>query len=368
EYTLTGKLKRSSRPYFEGETVIWNTLEYDALDRVTRSIDADNAVLETSRDALTITLTDPRKHTTVKRADALGNVVQIVNEKGETLDFDFDAAGRLHAVTDSKGNVTQQEFDILDRRISLKDPNTGLNKTFYNGLNLPYRIEDAMGNVTLFFYDILGRKIRQEINANGESVVDKWHYDRDSKTLGILYSIEGSGFKEIYSFDKFNRRSLTETTIDGRTFVEGQTYDSRGRLKASLFASGLSIDNVYDEFTSTLISVKRTGKDKVYWNLVDAFADGQTKETTLGNGVNNRTVVNPKNGSIENSVTTDARGEILESRAYTYDLKGNVTSREDRLRNRSEIVTYDVLDRIETITDEKGKAVRVAYDELGNIR
>ncbi|RZA15574.1 MAG: hypothetical protein EOP10_26115, partial [Proteobacteria bacterium] len=367
EYTLTGKLKRASLPFFKGQQEHWNELHYDALDRLERTLGADGAELVAKRDGLAVTTLDPLGRKTTKYADASGNVERIVNEKGETLSFTYDALGRLEEVTDSKGNVTRQEYDILDRRTLLNDPSSGTTKTYYNGLNLPYKSQDALGTITQIFYDILGRKIRQEITTKTERIVDKWFYDKDDKTLGLLYAVEGNGFREEYSFDDLNRLERTSTTMDSRGFVQNQSYDEKGRLKRTLHASGLSISYEYDDRTGTLLGIKRDGKDKTYWTLVDSFADGVVKETVLANGVKTRTQQNPLNGSIRSFTVTNSKGEILESRGYDYDLKGNVTFREDRLHEKSETVIYDALDRMETVTDHEGKVVSLTYDEIGNI-
>ncbi|RYZ88408.1 MAG: hypothetical protein EOP04_09475, partial [Proteobacteria bacterium] len=368
EYTLTGKLKRSSLPYFDGQSVIWNEISYDSLDRAERMTGADGAELVTKRDGLEITTYDPLGHKTIKYANASGNVEKIVNEKGEPLLFTYDALGRLVEVKDPKENVTRQEYDILDRKTLSEDPNTGTTRTYYNGLNLPYKTIDDLGTVSLIFYDILGRKIRQEITTKTEQTIDKWYYDRDKKTLGLLYALEGSGYREDYFFDDKNRPERTATTIDGRSFIQSQSYDNKGRLKRALHASGLSIIHNYDERTGTLLGVKREGKDKSYWTLLDSYADGVIKETLLSNGVKTQTEQNLLNGSIQSFVVKNVRGEIVESRGYGYDIKGNVTFREDRLHGKSETVTYDALDRMETVTDHLGKTVSLAYDELGNIR
>lgn len=366
-YLPNGLLEKESLPFFDdGSDIQWQTNSYDELGRLVEVKRADGSSESSVERDNVWEERDGRGFTTKKFINSRGAVEWIRNAKNEVLTYDYDAAGRLIEIKDPTGSSTKFKYDLFDRRIEMQDPNTGTTKTTYNALGLPAVTLDSLQTETRASYDLLGRKISLKVQEkSGDAHTDTWDYDKADNGRGLLSSIKGSGFQENYSYDSFGRTTNIDTQIREAAFSSGISYDELGRPASVRFPSGLIVVNEYDK-NSQLLAVLNSNKSKKYIEVMATAADGSIVETRLGNGVKVRNEIDPAKQLLENLLIHKSDGTLIESRSYTYDPNGNLESRTNASTGKTESFAYDELNRLRTVSNEKG-AISTDYDERGNI-
>ena len=117
DFDYRGNNVRATDPYFAGGSADReNTMTFDGLDRVTRSVDASGRVDTVVYAGLTRTSTVDaygKRQRQVERRDALDNVVSITDNAGSAVTYGYDALGQQTSVTDSAGNVTRITCNAL---------------------------------------------------------------------------------------------------------------------------------------------------------------------------------------------------------------------------------------------------------------
>ena len=183
---------------------------YDALDRLTQTLNADGGVVQVKPNALdqVTQIVDPANQATTQTVDAFGDVTQTQSADTGTTTRSFDEAGNLKTETDARGITVSYTYDALNRLTQKQssDPNTPVYTYIYDqcGLERLCFIQ-RNGNFHLYFnYDLHGRRTYQ---------------------LGAVPGV--NWFYTVYAYDPYGRLS-TITYPTGRSV--SYSYDDHGRI------------------------------------------------------------------------------------------------------------------------------------------
>ena len=412
EYDSRGRVKRSSQPYFVGETVHWNTPAYDDFNRIV-GVTAADATQNTTTvyTGFTVTSYDTANRSTTTVKNAVGQVVSVQDEFGNTTEYGYDTVGNVVTVTKAAGdtleNTVTNTYDRLGRRISTTDPDAGLIETHFDALGeLTEQITPELrnhGQSLTLQYDLLGRPIQRSeptVAGSTDVLTTSWSYDDiTNNNLGvgkltqeIQELTDGSGtttqFSRSYRYDAgvahaAGKPTSTVTTIEdngAHTYILSYTYDSAGRLDTLTYPESPS-------YTGAPFAVKYNYNARGYLEqVVDAAvpatvfyqpakvdALGHITSLYMGDGSLTTRGFAPGSGRLtftNAAIDNGGNPEVVQNFAYQYDAVGNMHSRSDLLHNLTETFTYDALDRLTQSDVNDGTATTstyYGYDNLGNV-
>ena len=386
-YDALGRVAKTSRPYFSGETIQYTTYRYDNLDRLVSQTAPDGANIRHTYVGL-------ETHT----FDAKGTESYTVeNKDGETessfeddpnssawlqTKFTYDGFGQTTKVTTADGTVQELTYDVRGRRIRLKDPSSGVTTTAYNAFGEVTSQNDGAGATTIYVVDPLGR-VKTATSPDGVAT-NVW--DSAANGIGKLASATSAdGVTTTYTYEAPSRLKTTKWTIDGTAYQFDYGYDPQiGRPVSMTYpavpgapeAGRLGIGYHYNA-NGYLDQVTDPAGATPYWTVISRDAAGQLTHETFGNGANGSRTYNPKTGLVER-ITTTGPGSVgeLDRQDYTYDPNRNVKTRIDfsgfTPNPRNQIYDYDELNRLKTLTlpGTNGSPITTTsytYDQMGKL-
>jgi RHS repeat-associated protein len=320
-----------------------------------------------------LTETDAIGRTTTNRYDDRGNLIETIDNKKQSSEYDYDPTGQLKSVKDASGKETFFSYDLRGNVAQVKD---------------------ALGNVTDYEYNLRGDKTvekRYRLKANGttETLLTTWTYDREGRTKTMT---DAQNFTTTYGYDKQGRQVWA---LDARGYLSESKYDDKGQLRQTWTSDGTKYR--YDAATDTLVVLQagdptrrqvrsidydeagrkvsetdplgRVTKfvyDKV-GRLVEAIAPDLTP-TDDSDNARTRTEYHT-DGLVK--VQIDARGNRTE---FRYDNLGRQiaviaadTTPNDLSDNPTSRYVYDKAGQQETMTDALGHVTTYKYDDLGRM-
>ena len=384
-YDGFGRVKKDTRPYFNGQVAYWTTPTYDALGRVITVTTPDTAVTTTTYNGLTTTVTAPtssdgkiRTRTEVKNSQ--GQVLTVTDALNGVITYKYDAQGNVGKVTttgsDGKTTTITSTFDLRSRKTSMKDPDMGTWTYGYDVLGELISQTDAKAQTATMTFDQLGR-MRKRTELEGSST---WSYDTVANGKGKLAKVTGptNTYSRTYVYDSLSRPSIVGTSINSVLYNMSVGYDTgTGRVTNMLFPStvtglgNFAFYNNYDTkgFLTAVSSLANNGGTK-YWQL-DANgidAQGRVISETMGNSTQTKRTYNPITDLLSDIDTTGTAG-VVQDLNYTY-FTGvpNLNTRSSYVSgNYTETFAYDALNRVLSANISGGASKAFAYDSLGNI-
>ncbi|MEL6180044.1 MAG: hypothetical protein AAFS10_13880, partial [Myxococcota bacterium] len=327
---------------------------------------------------------------TIKRQDGLGRLVSIerllgVNQS-ETIELHYDSLGRMTGYTDPAGNRKEQVYDLLDRVLSISDPNSANLTTYqYDDVGNIIRSVDDRNIVTISEYDGRNRLVKRWDEAKVDESTIEWTYDYDSdcglacpnsegKLVGLTYPGVGSmPDGERFGYDLRGRRVLQNHTLAGYTFAFENTYDNVDRLTGVTYPNGTIINRRYD-VGGRLLGIDRV-VDGVTFELVDGITydeRNQMNGMACGDGssktMNYDAIMRPSE-----TVTFGPNSTVLQGFGYTYDRNGNITAIEDQSESEQDKPSfgqsfgYDAWYRTTSSSFGGGETVNFGFDALDNL-
>ncbi len=434
EYDEFGRVVKESQPYFgnSAEVPQYTLYDYDVLGRVTKmtlpftgesGLNHQTVAFGTDEDGnRTRVFTDIESNTTTSYANALGQVIKIVDADNGVMQYRYRADGSLVETEDHLGNIIQVGYDVLGRRKSLNDPDLGLSSYVYNAFNELVEQTDAKNQTISMRYDVLGRLTQRttpitggasNVEANGGT--SYWYYDKlfidgtevdNGASKGALTKVVGpsydgsyqnqavNNYEEHYYYDSYGRfsSSTTKMSVNGtdHTFSESVTYQAgTGFLATRSFpesgagnAFGVQYHYSSNGYLNEISSLSdQLGQCVQHWRANEYDALGRIKNDTLGGFIDTNRGFKPGQNVLESIVSTLTaganQGANVQNLSYTYDGVNNVRTRSDALLlsdpndpsslGVTESFDYDSLYRLTHHFINGVEKTEVRYNKIGNI-
>ncbi|MBN8491307.1 MAG: tandem-95 repeat protein, partial [Burkholderiales bacterium] len=352
---------------------------YDALNRLTRATDAEGQTVEMDYDRAGRVIArtvggkqSADRQTTQFVYDELGRVRREIDALGHATVTAYDAVGHTVSVTDRRGFVTSREYDHAGRLVKLwepapigsTDPNERpLTQFSYDAQGNLLTVTDARGNVTSYEYDELNRRTKV-IDMLGRATHTR--YDANGNVTLVE---DARGNITRYSYDALNRQT---GMVDARRQSQLIEYDALGNVQKTIDAKKRETLFGYDAL-SRLVKVTQPDPDptdqiQAPEILYEYDAVGNRVAETDANQNTTRYTYDKVNRRIG---TTDA---LTRTTSVVYDKFGNVAKTLDA-RQRATVFEYDALNRLTKVIQPNPDSTGVAapptlsytYDDVGNL-
>jgi len=367
-FNTKGYVSSEKEPFFKDDEASATVLNYSydyrgRLIGATKPFKNANVTDAVSYSANQVKSTNALGQTKTNKYNGKEELVEVLDNAGNSLKFDYTATGSLDKTTDAGGNIILHTYDFRGKEISIKDPNAGTYRYTYNGFGELVKVINPKGETSSLKYDKLGRLIEREQQEGIVSFI----YDTKPKGVGKLASITGlSGYAYDVSYDIYGRISKEKQTIDGKNFETAYSYNTLGKQTRIAYPGGFSVDFSYDN-AGFLTRIFRAVDNYTIWNAAKINAKGQLEQYTLGNKTVVTRYIDQRGNILDSSVVTKQNGTKLQSFGYQFNSIGQLTQRSNFLLNKAETFTYDNLNRLIKSKQGSTDSVTLSYDVLGNI-
>ncbi|THF81684.1 S8 family serine peptidase [Cohnella fermenti] len=387
--------------------IVIEKLVYNANDSQLASYDALNRATSFAydRNNRQVSLTDPAGNTTSQAYDNVGNQASETDGNGNITRYKYDEQGRLISVVNALGEITAYTYDLNGNKLTQRD-GTGHVMTYeYNAVNKLVRTIYPGGRtgqegsytydlskVESMTYTVTGQlETRQDRNGNTTAYVYDAHDRLLSTTVtGPELTSDESERQIRYTYDK-NGSQLSVTDSTGTT---RRTYDSLGRV-VSKSVPGIGTSKFQYDVTTGLTTgyyaeittdAKNNSTTKVYNNVgrlkyvingtsptatatvtYEYFSDGSQQTVTYAN-TTKESYTYKTNGLLD-TLKNYKGSTLLDQYVYTYDNAGNQKTKTETVNGVAKGTTsyaYDVLNRLQIVTEPSGKKTEYAFDGAGN--
>ena len=343
--------------------------EYDDLNRLVRRVDPppqagdDPLAVSYSYDAAGNRLTelDRRGILSEFRYDAENRRTHVVRAGLEIEALGYDANGNVVSRRDANGNVTTYEYDERDLLLAENRPLAAISRYTLDDLGDRVTARDPEGRITAWSYD-LRRRMTTETRAatSADPETTTYGYDGNGNQTSRL---RPEGGEWTYEYDGADRLEAVTDPEGNRTEY---AYDKNGNLLTQTDANLNPTTFDYDELDRQILKTYADGAfeqtDYDPNGNVVGHQDAKGQLTVFAHDALNRQVLATYP---EDPGTVDD----LQAIARVYDANNNVVEiRETYAQSGDQVTTrtYDVFDRLETVTDRWSNQLRYAYDANGN--
>src|SRR5690606_16033887 len=231
------------------------------LERETTVYDALNRPTVTNRahfDPATQTPIGDGESTTTLVYDGESRLVREIDDNGNEIAYDFDAAGRRSKIVDPAGNTTELVHDAAGNVIQQVqtdvasdggDPQIRVWNNTYDAINNLVATTDPLGAESFTCYDSLGRETA-EVDARGNRITHV--YDDAGRLLESHHWLtdDGTGAGKVLGAAVIRQVWDDSDRLIGREDPNGNDtayeYDSLNRVVAEVFADGTDVQSSYD--------------------------------------------------------------------------------------------------------------------------
>jgi YD repeat-containing protein len=286
------------------------------------------------------TLTDALGHQAVTYTDAKGRQAAGILKSSDgdiTTTFNYDALGQVLEVIDPKGNTTVSTYDKAGRRLTVNQPDGGLTAFTYDNAgnilskitaNLRKQIPDG-GQITYKYdYERLTeidypRNVQNKVEYTYGAAGDK--YGRAGR---ITLVQDASGGQEFY-YGKMGEVTKTIRTIqlaeeDMRTWIWEATYDTWNRVQTMTYPDAEVVSYKYNA-AGNLDSMSGLKLGRTYNYISKIGYDKYEKQVYLkyGNGSVTTYTYDPLRQRLNNMIL-NSNNQTLMNNTYSYDALNNI--------------------------------------------
>ena len=346
----------------------YTTYEYDGLNRLSSTytnIGTTYFGYSYNAGKTTASVTTPAYQTSSKTTDASGKVVS-TTDYGGTLTFDYDSRGNQTAVKLSGTILSSMAYDFRGRQTSLTDKNAGTTNYNYNAYGELIWQKDANANEYTMTYDNLGRLLTRT-GPEGVTTNEYVPFSNTFSNYGVNQIKKITGFNGItqqYIYDNWQRLTTVREVIDGNAYYKSLTYNPYNDVATTTYPSGLVISNTYspDGYLIKVMSGSQIlfdGSDDVGGGAGVMNGFGKWQKYKLGNGITTNTTYNSW------GMPTTFQAGAVQNLNLNWNLQtGNLNSRIDYVKGKTEVFTYDNLNRLKS-AQVSGLALK-SYDFAAN--
>jgi RHS repeat-associated protein len=291
-YDARGRKFMVQAPMPSSEDGPWTTTEFDVLDRPRRVITPDGATVWTAYEGPITRVTDAVGRVRQSRADALGRVVEVIEDPGGGLGlrtvYDYDAMDRLTTVRQPPQPHRTFEYDTLGRLTVATNPESGVVSYQYDRNGSMVERKDARGWKTITRYDSLNRPDLKRYEGDGgvtEQVAYAYDVDPWPGTFskGRLTEVSNATSRTIYNHDPLGRVFRSVQTTDGRSYVFKYRYDRADNLIREDYPTGRVVHTEYDDLDR--VTKVSSPKYRDYASDFSYSPHGGVTKMKLGNGL-----------------------------------------------------------------------------------
>lgn len=372
----------------------YTSYSYDALGRPSTVVGADLSSRQSSYSGATTTTIDEAQKKRQSTVDALGRIVQVIEDPGglnyET-DYTYDALNNLLTVSQGTSRARSFSYDSLSRLLTANNPESGVVSYTYDVVGNVHTKTDARSLTTTFTYDADNRLLSKTYSNSDPTV--SFTYDLAScQGASACFNIGrrttmadggGIGGSESWAYDSMGRliAEHRQTNNVSKNFLF--YYNLDGSISKETYPSGETIAYSYDGGAHQT-SVQDAGLSDTYATGVVYTPAGQLSTATLGPktpfaGINlsitynNRLQTNETKYSSANGTALDISYSFVDPNGHN---NGQVATVTNNLHSgRSQHFTYDSINRLTTaqttataatsLTDCWGE--KYTIDQWGNV-
>lgn len=371
DYDNLGKIKKTTLPHLPDKSPACIQYAYDNHHRISSITHADGSYETVSYDG---NLRSTCYHsstgdtqTEAKIVNAMGWTVKSIDSEGNSIVYEYYPDGKPHwAQLDGHPETKiEMAYDALGNRISLSDPDYGLTTCEYNAFGELISRQSPKMDRTEFLYDALGNMVKRlEISKHKQdNKVTEWIYGEKYGEMGLLKSIITDNQDIQYEYDNYGRLKQSVERYQGKSYKTCYGYDKASRVSSITFPSDFIVN--YQYTSEGLLQYISNPEFGMLWKALENTPSGQPERYVTGNGFETRNGFDPNTQRLTSIVTT-RNGQTIQHYEYGYDEFSNMTRRTDLKQNRTETFGYDALNRLTSVTDDKGTS-RFNYDAFGRM-
>jgi RHS repeat-associated protein len=387
----------TSTPYrtTSDPTLEWGCTTYDLSGRVIlssaftgstaptdcASTSSRTAHAEIVYDGNRIETTDPAAKKREEYRDALGRIVQVVEDPGGTLDYEtdyaYDPVGNL--LTVDQGVQTRTfEYSSLSLLLSADNAESGETGYTYQPDGSLATVTDARGIVSSYTYDALGR-ITAKSYGDGTPAVGYSYFTSGAPNIGQLHRVSSSTAVETFNgYDVLGRvTSHTQSIFPGSTaYTMAYTYWLDDSIATMTYPSGREVAYSVDDAGRPRIVSDGTTTYADLSNATSDYApDGRPARMELGNELWETREFRPAGTTTTLKLGTTSGGSEKLKLEYDYQPEGMGLESNGNLTSHvithpgsawTQSFTYDEINRLASATETSGFSRDYGYDQYGN--
>jgi RHS repeat-associated protein len=342
-----------------------------------------SGTVSTSYDAQNTIVTDQAQHTRRNTTDALGRLVQVVEDPGGHnygTSYSYDVLDDLIGVTQGSQGRTFQ-YESLKRLTQAVNPETGAIGYSYDGNGNLLTKSDARGITTTYTYDALNRMVAKQYSDSTPMV--GYFYDQGGQySIGHLTGVVNANAATNYTgFDPLGRVVASQQVTAGQTYSFSYTYNLAGSLTGETYPSGRGVTTNYDGANrASAVSGSFNGQQTPYVSGETYAPHGAPSFFWYGNQLartlayNSRLQLSSSQDAVQNSPTSilfsvspgwggasnngNLRGETIYEGG-----PGQLST----LTPFNRSYTYDAVNRLASASDTGGWSRSFGYDAFGKM-
>ncbi len=363
-YDARGNLHTTTEPHKDGEGYITTTNSYDSFNRlssVNMGVLGNTILSYTPTSGNMIVTTNAPSGTTSKTTDASGMLIS-ATDGGGTLTYTYYSHGGLKTVSNGTVNLTTSEYDTYGRQTKLIDLNAGTTEYGYDALGRLVWQKSAKGEETNIQYNLAGQ-ITTRTGPEGSTSYTYGTTNSGIEKRGLIKTVSGfEGNSSAYQYNALGQLTHLTENIDGN-YTISYTYNSVGEIASITYPSGLVITYEYNErgFPNRIRQGPSTGSGPDLYTTNGMNGKGQVTGYSKGNG---------KVSSVDyvHGFPTRYYTDGVQDLRLVWDYqRGNLSSREDVRKGKTETFIYDYFNRLTGAGVSGGVPFNIAYAPDGNI-
>lgn len=261
------------------EDVLGNTTlyQYDGRDNRIETTDAENNVFSQDWDPLGQAIADytpgneSGRISKTKQYDAYGNVIAEFDEMGRSNRSVYGAFSKLLQTVDQGGRTTTYQYDPWGRVIGESRGEKDISKKYDSLGRLTDIIDNSTGVTTEYRYDLVGRREREIIIDNGDTVRDIT-YEYDSHGQMTRWSDAASEAKGAHlNYEWYDNGNLY------RVYTDADGWDPREDDQTNSDGDYRHVDHIYYyDRNNRLVKINQKGDSdqEVTYKEYEYNADG----------------------------------------------------------------------------------------------
>ena len=345
----------------QGTVLRYTLFEFDGKNRLHKTIYPDSNYEERSYDLKgnLIGILDQKGQGTSYGYDPLSRLISVTQPGSVITAYGYDGLDNLIRVTDAENHATTYTYDDLGRLLSTLSPDTNLTAYTYDAAGNLLSKTDANGITASYTYDGLNRLTRISYPDSSQDVV--FSYDQGVNGKGRLTGMTDPSGTYVYAYDPFGNLVTETRTTGGITFTTRYSYNQGGPLQSITYPSGRIVTYERDA-AGNVIRVKDTvgGTTRTLADNISHLPFGPLKGLTYGNGVAETRAFDEMY-----RLTGLNAGNVI-NLSYAHDPVGNILTISNlQDPSRSQSFTYDNLERLVGAQGVYGTE-GYNYDKVGN--